>query len=135
MYKRAIQKEELSHDDLSHGDLAGGCKRTRILGGSRIVFGLTDDLTDLTEIHLLRKKSEAFSRLKKYAAKQEVEGNPVQRFRSDNGGKFELAACKEWMKIEGIQWEPTTPTTRTKMAWQRGVFGLYLRGFELFRMT
>ncbi len=64
LYKRAIKKEKLSHGDLSHGDLAGGGKKTRSLGGSRIVFGLTDDLTDLTEIYLLRKKSEAFSRLK-----------------------------------------------------------------------
>ncbi len=73
LYKRATKKEELSHDDQ-----AGGGKITRILGGSRIVFGLTDDLTDLTKIHLLRKKSEAFSRLKKYAAKQKAEGNPMQ---------------------------------------------------------
>ena len=71
-YKRATKKGELSH-----GDLAGGGKITRTLGGSRIVFGLTDDLTDLTEIHLLRKKSEAFSRLKEYAAKRKAEGNPM----------------------------------------------------------
>ncbi len=66
-YKRATKKEELSH-----GDLAGCGKITHTLGGSCIIFNLTDDLTDLTEIHLLRKKSEAFFRLKNYAAKRKL---------------------------------------------------------------
>ncbi len=103
-YKRATKKEELSH-----GDLAKGGKITCTLGGSRIVFVLTDDLTNLTEIHLLRKESEVFSLLQKYAGKQKAEGNPMQMFRSDNGGEFDSAACKKWMEIEGIQWETTTP--------------------------
>ena len=68
--KRATKKEKLSH-----GDPARGVKTTRILGASRIVFGLTDDLIDLIERHLLRKKSKAIFCLKKYAAKQKAEGN------------------------------------------------------------
>ncbi len=32
----------------------------------------------------------------------------MQKLKSDNGGEFDSAACKEWKKIEGIQWEPTT---------------------------
>ncbi len=59
-YKQATKKLELSY-----GDLAGGDKITRTLGGSCIVFCLTDALTDLTKIHLLSKKSEAFFHLKK----------------------------------------------------------------------
>ncbi len=55
LYRRATKKR-----GLSDGNLAGVGKITCTLEGSRIVFGLTDDLTDLTEIHLLRKKSEAF---------------------------------------------------------------------------
>ena len=80
---------------LSHGDLAKGGKITCTLRGSRIVFGLTHDLTDLKEIHLLRKKSEWFSRLQKYAAKQKAEGSPMKRFRGDNSGEFDLAVCEK----------------------------------------
>ena len=96
-FKRATQKGELSH-----GDIAGGGKIVRTLGGARYVFGLTDDKTDMTEIHLLRKKSEAFPQLKKFAAKLKAQGNPMQTFRSDNRGEFDSTACKEWMQIEGI---------------------------------
>ena len=103
-FKRATQKGELSH-----GDIAGGGKIVRTLGGARYVFALTDDKTDMTEIHLLKKKSEAFPQLKKFAAKLKAQGNPMQRFRSDNGGEFDSTACKEWMQTERIQWEPTTP--------------------------
>ena len=103
LYKQATKKKELSH-----GDLVGSDKITHNLEGSRIEFGLMNDLTDLTEIYLLKKKSEAFSRLKKYAAKRKAEGNPMRRFWGDNEGEFDSAACKEWMEIEGIQWEPTT---------------------------
>ncbi len=89
-YKQATKKKELSNGDLVRGD-----KISRTLGGSHIIFGLTDNLTDFTEIHLLRKKSEAFSRLKKYAAKRKAWSNPMQRFRSDNCGEFDSAACEE----------------------------------------
>ncbi len=54
-HKQATKKRELSHCDL-----AGNSKIIRKLEGSHIVFDLTDDLTDLTEIHLFRKKSKAF---------------------------------------------------------------------------
>ncbi len=47
LYKQATEKKILSHDDL-----AGGRKITFTLGGSCIVFDLTSDLTNLTEIHL-----------------------------------------------------------------------------------
>ena len=104
LYKQAPQKRELSHSDQ-----AGSGKITFTSRGSRIIFGLTDDLTYFTEIHLLIKKSEAFSWLWKYVAKQKAKGNPMQRFSGDNGCEFHSAAFKEWMEIEGIQWEPTTP--------------------------
>ena len=59
-----------------------------------------DDKTDITEIHLLKKKSEAFLQLKKFAAKLKVQENPMQRFRSDSRGEFDRTACKEWMQTE-----------------------------------
>ncbi len=90
LYKRATKKKELSQDDLAESG-----KIAHILGGSCIVYGLTHDWTNLTEIHLLKKKSEVSSRLKKYAAQRKAKCNPMQRFRSDNGGEFDLTACKE----------------------------------------
>ena len=41
----------------------------QILRGAQYVFSLTDDKTDMTEIHLFKKKSKAFPQLKKFAAK------------------------------------------------------------------
>ena len=95
----------MSHQkkELSHGDLARDGKRTCTSRGSNIVFGLTDDLTDLTETHFLRKKSEAFSWLQKYTAKQKAKGSLVQKFKSDKKRKFDSAACKKYMKTESIQ--------------------------------
>ena len=90
LYQRATTKGELSH-----WDLARIGKITCTLEASCIVFGLTDDLTDLTEVYLLRKKSNTFFRLKKYAAKQKSESNFVQKFRSDNGGGFDSTACRK----------------------------------------
>ncbi len=87
--------ESPKKEKLSHGDLPKGGKITRTLRGSRIVFGLTYDLFYLKETHLLRKKSEWFSRLQKYAAKQKAEGSPTKRFRGDNSGEFDLAVCEE----------------------------------------
>ena len=90
LYKRATKKKELSQDDLAESG-----KIAHTLGGSCIVYGLTYDWTDLTEIHLLRKKSEVSSRLKKYAAKRKAKCKPMQRFKSDNGREFDLTACKK----------------------------------------
>ena len=80
---------------LSRGDLAKDSKITYTLWDSRIVFDLTNQLTDFTEIHLLTKKLEAFFRLKEYTAKRKAEWNLIQRFKSDNSGEFDSAACKE----------------------------------------
>ena len=57
-FKRATQKGELSHDDI-----AVGGKIIQKLEGTRYVIALMDDKTDMTEIHLLKKKSEAFPQL------------------------------------------------------------------------
>ena len=57
----------------------------------------------MTEIHLLKKKSEAFPQLKKFASRLKAQKNPIHRFMSDNGGEFDSTACKEWMQTEGIQ--------------------------------
>ncbi len=98
LFKRATQKSELSHSDIAEGG-----KIVRTLGGAQYLFGLTDDKTDMTEIHLLKKKSKAFPQLKKFAAKLKAQGDLMQRFRSDSGGQFESIVCKELMQTEGIQ--------------------------------
>ena len=90
LYQRATKEEGLSHVDLAEGG-----KTICTLEGSSIVFSLTDDWIDLIEIHLLRKKSEAFSWLKKYGAKRKAEGSPMNRFEGDNGDEFDSAACKK----------------------------------------
>ena len=97
LFKRATQKGELSH-----GDIAGGGKIVQTLGRAQDVFGFTDDKTDMTEIHLLKKKSEAFPQLKKFVVKLKAQENPMQRFKSDNRGEFDSIAYKKWMQTEKI---------------------------------
>lgn len=56
----------------------------------------------MTEIYPFKKKSEVFLRLKKFAAKLKAQKNLMQRFKSNNGNKFDLTAYKNQMQIEGI---------------------------------
>lgn len=53
----------------TYADIASGGTIVRTLGGARYVVVLTDDATDMTETHLLKKKSDAFASLKVYTAK------------------------------------------------------------------
>lgn len=82
-YVQATKKEKLCH-----GDLAGLSKILRALRDSRIEFSLTDNLTDCTEIYLMRKKSKLFFRLKQYTAKPKSESKLMQRL-SDIRGEFD----------------------------------------------
>ena len=49
----------------------------------------------MTEIHLLKKRSEVFPLLKKFAAKLKAQENLMQRFRIDNRGEFDSTAYKK----------------------------------------
>ncbi len=64
---------------------------------------LTNDLTDPTEIHLLKKKSQAFFWLKEYTAKPNAQSKALQRFRKNNMNELTLEASKKWMEIDSIQ--------------------------------
>lgn len=68
------------------------------------MIGRTDDKTDMIEIHLLRKKFEAFPQLKKFVAQLKAQRNPTQMFKSDKKSEFDFKTCKECMQTEGIQW-------------------------------
>lgn len=57
----------------------------------------------MTEIHLFKKTSEAFPKLKKLAAKLKAQKNLMQKFKDDNGGKFNFITYKKWMQTEKIQ--------------------------------
>lgn len=50
----------MSGQDL-HADIVGERKIVQTLDAAKYVLALTDDATDMTEIHLLKKKSNAFS--------------------------------------------------------------------------
>ncbi len=98
LYKQTNKKRQLSHSDLvKSGWIIYTLRRFHIL------FSLPDNLTNITEIYLLIKKSESFSRLKKYSAKPKIEDNCIQRFRISNDSEFDLAACKKSIDKEGIQ--------------------------------
>lgn len=49
----------------------------------------------MTEMHLFRKKSKVFPQLKKFSVKLKVQGNPKQKFKSNNQGKFDSTVYKK----------------------------------------
>ena len=66
------------------------------------MVAFTDDLTDITDIYLLFKKSRVLASLKKYAAIRKVEGCSMQKFLSDNGRKFDSHRAKIFIDAEEI---------------------------------
>lgn len=63
-FKRATEPGELIHTDI-----AGGGNITQTMGGKKFVFLLLDDATDRSEIHLLRRKGEAYRSLVNFSSK------------------------------------------------------------------
>lgn len=56
----------------------------------------------MTKIHILKKKSEAFSQLKMFATKLKAQGKPMQRFRNNNSSKFDYTEYKKQIQTKEI---------------------------------
>lgn len=81
-------------------------------GGERYFFTFTDDFSRYTEIYTGSKKSNWFKYLKAFHnlwKTRSKEEHPVKRLRSDNGSEQQSKGVDEWLRKEGITFEPSAP--------------------------
>lgn len=78
--------------------------------GNRYIMTLIDDFSRYTVVYLLRKKSEAASKIKEYVRwVKNVFGRKPLVIRSDGGGEFMNRDLQAFYESEGIKAQFTTP--------------------------
>ena len=65
-----------------------------ILQITLFIFGFINEKTDITKIYIFKKKSKVFFQIKKFAAKLKTQKNTMQKFKSNNRGKFDFKIYK-----------------------------------------
>jgi len=69
-----------------------------------------DDYTSWSEVMLMKHKSDTAAALKEVLKRWMVQQrSKVHKVRSDRGGEYVSGELQQWMKEEGIQWDPTAP--------------------------
>ena len=97
--------------ELIHGDLCGPISPTT-RPGNKYVFVLIDDHSRYMWTILLKEKSEAFEKFKKFRALVEQDsGQKIQTFRSDRGGEFVSHEFNTYCEDAGIKRHLTAPYT------------------------
>jgi len=107
--RRQTNKRETIKGAYLHSDLAGGGKIKRTLGGHAYVESFVDDATDMTFISMLKRKSDAPMATKNHINWMSNQGHPVNRFSTDNENIYAGYEVQDFLKLHGIQWEPSTP--------------------------
>lgn len=104
---RATHVNELVHSDV------GGPLPVPSLGGHKYYVTFTDDFTKHLHVDFMKTKDEVLSYTKKYKAAAETAhpGQPLQRFRSDNGGEYGSKAFAQFLEADGVRHEFTTAYT------------------------
>ncbi|KAL0355705.1 UNVERIFIED_CONTAM: hypothetical protein Sradi_4017400 [Sesamum radiatum] len=94
--------------DLVHTDVCG-CLSILARGGFSYFITFTDDHSQYGYVFLMRHKSEAFGRFKKYRLEVEYQTNrKIKSIRSDRGGEYLNGEFIDYLKENGIlsQWTP-----------------------------
>lgn len=87
-FPQASSYRSTNNLDLIHGDLCGPITPPTA-GGNKYVFVLIDDHSRYMWTILMREKSEAFSKFKRFKDVVEREaGTMIKTFRTDRGGEF-----------------------------------------------
>ena len=95
--------------ELLHGDLCGPINPPTI-GKNRYVFVIIDDHSRYMWTMLLKEKSEAFGRFKKFKVLIEREaGTTIKTLRTDRGGEFTSHDFNNFCEENGIQRHLTAP--------------------------
>ncbi|KAJ0551653.1 putative RNA-directed DNA polymerase [Helianthus annuus] len=97
--------------ELVHADLCGPMQ-VQSLGHSLYYFLLIDDLTRMSWVYFLSKKSEAFDKFKvfKQLVEKQCQGF-IKVLRTDRGGEFCSKEFNSFCEEQGIRRELTTPHT------------------------
>ena len=97
--------------ELIHGDLCGPITPPTA-GRSRYIFVLIDDYSRYMWSILLKEKSEAFEKFKRFKSVVEKEtGTIIKMLRTDRGGEFTSNEFESFCEISGIQRHLTAPYT------------------------
>ena len=91
-----------------HIDLCGPIPTS--LGGNKYFLLIIDEHTHYSWVEFLQKKSDAFTRLKKWKLEAEQETDQkLQHLKSDGGKEFGSKEFKEWLTSEGVIHEMSAP--------------------------
>lgn len=95
--------------ELVHGDLCGPITPSTA-GGNKYVFVIIDDYSRYMWTILMREKSEAFEKFKRFRTlvEQETRGR-IRTFRTDRGGEFTSTEFKSYCDSAGIARHLTAP--------------------------
>ena len=102
---------------LAHSDTCGPF-RTPAVSGAKHFTLFIDDYTRMILVFFPKGKGheetlEACQTFKAFAEK--ASGHSLRRFRCDNGrGEYDNQFFTEFLKVEGISYEPTTPYTQNQ---------------------
>ncbi|KAG7538693.1 Zinc finger CCHC-type superfamily [Arabidopsis suecica] len=97
--------------ELVHGDLCGPITPSTT-AGNRYIFVLIDDHSRYMWTVLLKEKSEAFEKFKRFKSLVEKEsGMSIKTFRTDRGGEFMSQDFKDFCQESGIKRHLTAPYT------------------------
>ena len=97
--------------ELVHTDICGPMS-TQAKGGYEYFITFTDDYSRYGYVYLMRRKSEAFEKFKKFRAKVENQlGKHIKTIRSDRGGEYLLGDFKDYLTQNGIVSQLTAPGT------------------------
>lgn len=111
--------------ELLHGDLCGPITPPTI-GGNRYVFVIINYHSRYMWTLLLKHKSEAFERFKRFKASVEQEtGILIKTLRTDRGGEFTSHEFNVFCEEYGIQRHLTAPYSPQQTEWRRGATEQY----------
>ncbi|CAA7039007.1 unnamed protein product [Microthlaspi erraticum] len=97
--------------ELVHGDLCGPITPSTA-SGNKYIFVLIDDYSRYMWTILMREKSDAFNRFKRFKSLVEQEsGEKIQTFRTDRGGEFVSQEFNSYCDLAGIKRHLTAPYT------------------------
>ena len=104
--RRAQELLELVHMDVC------GPMSTQAKGGYEYFITFTNDYSRYGYVYLIRRKSKAFEKFKKFRAEVENQlGKHIKAIRSDRGGEYLLGDFKDYLTQNGIVSQLTAPGT------------------------
>lgn len=92
--------------DLIHSDVIGPLK-VKGYDGSRYIATFQCDRTKAAAVYLMKTKGDLTDCFKHFKNHYERTGVKIYRLRDDNGGEYISGKLQDFLKQEGIVWEPT----------------------------